>query len=120
MKKIKIKLSPTLGGLASGFINGLLGAGGGMLTVPILKSFDLERKEAHANSVAVIMPLSLFSAILYLVAGKVEVSDVLPFLPWGLLGAVVGTAVLKKISNKWLKILFSAFMIWAGFRLLMR
>ena len=108
------------GGLLTGFINGLLGAGGGMLTVPILEKANLEKKKAHASAVAVIMPLSLFSAILYLVNGNVTVNDALKYVPWGLLGAGVGTFLLKKLPDKWLKRIFAIFMIWAGIRLFMR
>ena len=50
------------GGLAVGLINGLLGAGGGMLAVPILAKAGLSQREAHAGSLAVILPLSLFRA----------------------------------------------------------
>ena len=34
-------LLPLLGGVAVGFLNGLLGAGGGMLTVPLLERSGL-------------------------------------------------------------------------------
>ncbi len=109
------------GGFLIGAVNGLLGAGGGMLAVPLLsKVCGLERQEAHMNSVAVILPITLVSVCIYLFKGSVQVSDALRFVPAGLLGALLGTAVLGKISSKWLKIIFGGFMIWAGIRLVMR
>lgn len=116
VKKIKLGL----GGFASGFINGMLGAGGGMIAVPTLSSQGLDRKKAHANSVAVIMPLSLFSAILYLSSGKVTASDALPYIPLGALGSFLGTIFLAKISNSILKKIFALFVIWAGVRLFLK
>ena len=114
------KFSVLSSGLLTGAVNGLLGAGGGMLAVPILKKQGLKTKQAHASSVAVILPLSAFSAAMYLLNGKVEIFDAVPFVPWGLLGAAVGTFLLKKISNRWLSAIFSALMVWAGIRLLMK
>ena len=107
-------------GILIGMINGLLGAGGGMIAVPILKKSGLEQKEAHANAVAVILPISLISAILYIMNGYVKLSDAYAFLPTGVLGALAGTWALKKISPCWLKRIFGAFMIYAGVRLLMK
>ena len=114
------KLKLGLGGLASGFINGMLGAGGGMIAVPTLSSLGLDRKKAHANSVAVIMPLSLFSAALYIASGKVHIPDALPYIPLGLLGSFLGTIFLPKISNTILKKVFALFVLWAGIRLLIK
>ncbi len=108
------------GGLAVGLINGLLGAGGGMLAVPILAKAGLSQREAHAGSLAVILPLSLFSAGLYLSAGRVAVSDAAVYLPGGLLGAAVGALLLRRIPEKWLRRVFALFMIWAGVRLFLR
>ncbi|MBO5746678.1 MAG: sulfite exporter TauE/SafE family protein [Clostridia bacterium] len=116
----KEKISVFWGGLLTGAVNGLLGAGGGMLAVPILKKQGLKTKQAHASSVAVILPLSAFSAAMYLINGKVGFSDAYAFMPWGLLGAAVGTFLLKKLSNKWLTATFSALMVWAGIRLWMK
>ncbi len=117
MKKYIGKIS---GGFAVGFVNALLGAGGGMLAVPILTKLEKNRKKAHSSSVAVIMPLSVLSAFLYLKSGDVTFGDALPFLPFGLVGAAVGTYLLKKISNKMLCRIFALLMIWAGIRLLLK
>ena len=117
---MKKRLKHLIFGFLIGIINGLLGAGGGMLAVPALKQAGLSQKDAHRNAVAVILPLALLSAVLYIVNGKVSLTDALPYVPWGLLGAVAGTLCLKKISGKWLGILFGGFMIYAGLRMVLR
>lgn len=117
---MKKRLKHLIFGFFIGIINGLLGAGGGMLAVPALKNAGLDQKDAHRNAVAVILPLAVFSAVLYVNGGKVEIGDALPFIPWGLLGAVTGTLCLKKISGKWLGLLFGGFMIYAGVRMMLR
>lgn len=117
---MKKKLLTIVSGFIIGVINGLLGAGGGMLAVPALKKAGLDQKDAHRNAVAVILPLTVFSAILYAIEGRFAFGDGLIFIPGGLLGAAAGTVLLKKISSKWLCILFGAFMIYAGVRLLLK
>ena len=98
-------------GLAVGLVNGLFGAGGGMIAVPLLQKLGLERKQAHANAVAV---------ALYLMKGYVSLPDSLIFIPGGIAGSLLGTLIMKKISPKWLKRIFGGFMIYAGVRLLCR
>lgn len=107
-------------GIGVGFVNALLGAGGGMLAVPALKGFGMKQREAHVNSVAVIMPLSLMSSFMYLKAGNVGFSDALPYVLPGILGAAAGSVIIKHISNGALNKIFALFMIWAGIRLLLK
>lgn len=116
----KSKLMTVLAGLGIGFVNGLLGAGGGMIAVPILKKMGLSQKEAHSGAVAVILPICVLSAALYILRGYVNLSDAVIYMPTGLLGAVLGTYCLKKISPLWLKRIFGAFMVYAGIRLLLK
>lgn len=120
--KNKKKFNLTFGALAllTGFINGLLGAGGGMVTVPLLKKTGLDQKSAQQNAIAVILPITLLSAIIYLLKGYVSVGEPIPYIPGGLLGAFIGTWLLKKISNKILRYIFAAFMLYAGIRLLLK
>lgn len=103
-------------GALIGAVNGLLGAGGGMLTVPILKKMGMPQKAAHKNAVAVILPITAISATLYLFSGRVRLLDAVPFIPLGLVGAALGTFIIKKISPTLLKKIFALFMIWAGVR----
>ena len=115
-KNLKLALS----GVAVGAVNGMFGAGGGMLTVPLLKKSGLSQREAHANAVAVILPVSVLSTVFYVVRGSVNIADSLPFIPTGLLGAYIGTVIIKRISPVWLKRIFGGFMIYAGARLLFK
>ena len=103
LNKIKDSLKNGVQGIAVGLVNGVFGAGGGMLAVPLLKKSGLDQKSAHANAVAVILPITVISAILYIVKGKVALSDSFTYIPTGLIGAVIATFALKKISNKWLR-----------------
>ncbi len=120
LKNIKKYIKPCTFGVAVGLVNGVFGAGGGMLAVPLLKAGGLDQKQAHANAVAVILPITVISAVLYLLKGTVNIKDSLMFLPTGLVGSVLATFVLKNISSVWLKRIFGGFMIYAGARLLLK
>ena len=104
----------------AGLVNGLLGAGGGMLIVPILKKCGINQRSTHATSVCIILPMCLLSAVIYLINGKVTVSDALPYLPFSILGASIGALILSKISQNVLRKLFGIFMLWAAVQLLLR
>ena len=102
----------------AGIINGLLGAGGGMLIVPSLISSGFSRKKAHANSVCIIFCICLVSTFVYLRSGSVSIADSFPYLIWGILGSFIGSILLQKINQNVLRKLFGCFSIWAAYRLL--
>lgn len=114
------KIWPLIFGGLIGLVNGLFGAGGGMVAVPLLKRMGFSQTDAHANAVAVILPITVVSAILYIIRDYVEISDALIYIPTGVIGSVLGTLILKKISPFYLKKIFGFFMIYAGIRLLVR
>lgn len=116
MQKAKIFFS----GILIGLINALFGAGGGMIAVPVLKSLGLEQKQAQATAISIILPLSLISTAVYLYRGYFEISQAFWYIPFGLVGAIVGTKLMKKAPNKMLKNIFCVFMIWAGVRMIFK
>jgi uncharacterized membrane protein YfcA len=116
----EIKKGFAAAGLLIGIVNALFGAGGGIVAVPILKKYGLEKKEAHANAVAVILPITVLSAVIYLFKGHVEISKALPYIPAGIAGSLLGTYFLKKISPIWLRRIFGGFIVYAGIRLILR
>ena len=74
MKEKTKKIILYAGGFLIGIINGLLGAGGGMLAVPLLSKFGgMDQRTAQANSVAVILPLTVFSAVMYILRDSVNI-----------------------------------------------
>ena len=101
-----------------GLCNALFGAGGGLLAVPYFRRQGMAQKDAQALSLAVTLPLSAFSAAVYLTRGYVTLSDALRFWPAGLLGAALGALLLPNCSNRGLQALFSLLMLWCGVRLL--
>lgn len=118
--KLKTNILPAILGVGIGLVNGILGAGGGMLAVPLLKKMGFAQKTAHTNAIAIILPITIVSAIVYLFKDLVTFKDAAIYMPTGVLGAVIGTYLLKKISPLWLKRIFGALMIYAGIRLLLR
>ena len=113
------KYGPWLSGAAAGIVNGLFGAGGGMVLLPMLsRTTDLEDKEVFANCVAIILPLSLVSAAVYLLRGGSFLLESVPYLIGGALGGVIAGLALKKVSALWLHRLLGVFILWGGIRLL--
>ena len=106
--------------LLTGIINSAIGSGGGMISVPVMKKYGLKQKQAQATTLAVILPLTVVSAVLYAVRGEYSPSEALNYIPFGVLGAVVGVRLTEKVKNKTLKIIFALFMIWSGIRMTFR
>jgi len=108
-----------LGGFIAGIVNGLLGAGGGLVVVPMLEKSGLDSVKSHATSVAVIFPICILSAALYLIRGSVSLDQALPYLPWMLGGSVLGAWALPKFNKTLLRRIFGGFILWAAVRMLM-
>ena len=107
-------------GFLIGLINSLLGACGGILTVAALKKEGLEQRKAHANAVAIILPITIISSCYYLMNDYVELGQTLIYLPGGFFGAIAGGFLLPKIPQKILKRVFAVLVIWAGIRMIIR
>ena len=99
-------------GILIGLLNGLFGAGGGIVAVT--------DKSSHATAVAVMIFLSAVSGFLYWYNGYVSFADVLPYLPGGIAGSVFGGWLLPKIPDFWLKKVFSLFILYAAVRLFLK
>lgn len=117
---MKNKLGKFLGGIVIGTLNGMFGAGGGIVAVPLLRKSGKDDKNAHASSIAIILPISVVSLTMYIINGRVHINDGLPYILPGVVGAALGTFALSKISKKWLHRVFGALIIYAGIRLILR
>ena len=118
-KKRLIKIAkPAMIGFLAGTLNGLLGAGGGIIVVPLLQKAGLTPDKSHATSIAIILPLCIMSATLYLIAGKVQLGDSYAYLPGGLIGACFGAWLLTKVPANLLRRLFALVMIYSAIKIL--
>ena len=109
-----------LAGAAAGVVNGFFGGGGGQVLVPMLAGkCALEQRKSFATSVAVIAPLCALSAAIYWWRGQLDWALALPYLAGGLIGGFFGGKLYGKISTKFLKWLFAAFLFYAGVKYLL-
>lgn len=105
-------------GAAVGLATSLLGGGGGMIAVPLLKALSLKERVAHATAILVILPVSFLSFILYAFRGYADFSIVIPTAIGVSIGGVLGAKLLNKLSGKTVEIIFSVLQVLAGFWLL--
>jgi hypothetical protein len=119
LKNEKIKL--TITGLLAGFINGLLGSGGGVLVVLYLTIIaGIAQKKSQATAIAVILPLTILSSVIYAKDGYVDWPVLWKVALGGIAGAIFGACLLNKIKGKFSKKLFAIFLFLAGLRMLFK
>ena len=74
-KHLRLPLSSAL----AGAVNGLFGGGGGMVLLPLL-SRDLEGHALFANSLAVMLPLSVVNLGVTALSEPLPVAEALPYV----------------------------------------
>ena len=103
-------------GLAAGAVNGLFGAGGGMVLVPLLGWLTkMEDDEIFASSLSIILPICIVSLVS---SQSIAWHEALPWLPGAALGGLLAGLWGKKIPVKWLHRGLGIFIVWGGLRYL--
>ena len=118
MSKEKTKWKSVWSGVAVGTANGLFGGGGGMLAVPLLRRLGYSTKGAHATAILVILPVCVFSFIVYLVQGFAQASVLVPTAIGVTVGGWLGAYFLDKLPIKIVKIIFIILQLGAGIYML--
>ena len=101
-------------GAAVGGANGLFGGGGGMLAVPLLQKTGLSVQKSHATAILVILPVSLFSFLLYALNGFYDFSVLIPTALGVTFGGLIGAKLLKLLPMKIISIVFAFLQAFAG------
>ena len=118
-KKAKDTIFRIVASLIVGFINGFFGGGGGLVCVPTLeKVYKLETKKAHATAIAVMLPLSIISSIIYIFNNKFNISISTTVTCGVLVGGFIGAIFLKKFNSCVIKWIFIVILFSAGVRML--
>ena len=107
-------------GLICGLLNGMFGSGGGVAAVPMLEGSGLEAKKSHATSVALRFVLSIATTISYLMGDRLNFGMALQYIPYGIMGAVIGAVLLKKTPNSLLRRIFGVIILVAAVRILVK
>ena len=104
-------------GAMAGLANGIFGSGGGLFLVPLFTNWlHIEQRKSFATSVAVILPLSIVSAVTYYFRGTLEVMTALPYLAGGIAGGIISGKAFKKIPLTFLRKAFGILIIYGGVR----
>ena len=106
-------------GLCAGAVNGLFGAGGGMVLVPLLSLLtDLKEDEIFPASIVIILPICLVSLTVTAFTLGLELAGVLPYLLGGAVGGVAAGLWGRRIPVKWLHRMLGILILWGGIRYL--
>ena len=106
-------------GLCAGAVNGLFGAGGGMVLVPMLTGFTpLEEREVFPSSVSIILPICIVSLSISLRTTAVDWMQAVPYLIGSALGGVAAGIWGRKIPTLWLHRTLGILILWGGIRYL--
>lgn len=108
-------------GIVGGLICGLFSAGGGMVVLPACVYFlGLDEKRARSTTIFSILFMVVTAALFYYKDNFLNWRLGLKCAIGGIIGSLIGSILLKKISNKYLKIIFVIFLFYAAGNILLK
>lgn len=106
-------------GLVGGFLSGLFGVGGGLIMVPLLMWLaKVDQRKASATSLVAIIPAAVTGSIGYAMGGRIDPLVAAILALGAVIGAPVGTWLLRTLSLDWLRWLLVAMIVLAAIRML--
>ena len=107
-----------IAGAAAGVVNGLFGAGGGMILVPLLtKLTSLDEREIFPASISIILPMCVVTLAIQSGNG-LPWDAALPYLIGSAAGGVLAGLWGRKIPTVWLHRALGVLILWGGWRYL--
>ena len=116
--------------IISGVLNGFAGTGGGIILYFVLRY--LNRRDGNPNNLqepdmknimatilSAVIPMSVVSAVVYMIKGKIIYGELLKYFPAALIGGIIGALLLDKLKFKIVKKIFAGMIIYAGVRMIM-
>ena len=114
-----MKLKKIIIGLSAGFITGFFSTGGGMLLLPALIYIEkMDEKKARATTIFSVLPMVIVASILYYKDNSFDFVIGIKCAVGGIIGGLLGTKLLKKMSNKILKIIYIIFLFYASYKMI--
>lgn len=116
---MKRNLGLPLAGIAAGAVNGLFGAGGGMVLVPLLTYLTpIEEDQVFPSSVTIILPICLISLAFTIGQADIPWQTTAFYLLGSIAGGVLAGILAKKIPTLWLHRILGLLILWGGIRYL--
>lgn len=106
-------------GIIAGFISGFFAAGGGMIVVPaFVHIFKLDEAQARATCIFAILPMVITSGLFYYNNNYIDWNIGIKCAIGGIIGGFIGSKLLKKLSDKILKIIFIIFLVYVSIKMI--
>ncbi len=105
-------------GICAGAANGLFGAGGGMVLVPLLTLTDLDEESVFPASVSIILPICLVSLAITFRFDGFPWDIATPYLSASIAGGIAAGVFGRKIPTLWLHRILGILILWGGVRYL--
>jgi uncharacterized protein len=107
-------------GLATGFLSGLMGVGGGIIAVPAMVAFlHVTQHKAHGTSLAMMVLTASASAIAYSTRGQVDVGLSITLAVGTVVGAYLGARVMSRVPAHQLRLIFGIFILLVGLKMIL-
>ncbi len=107
-------------GVVGGLLSGLFGVGGGILMVPLLIGLaHMDQRRAAATSLVAILPTAVVGSVTYGLNGQVDLVAGLLVALGGVVGAKVGTLLLRRLPLGWLRWMFVALLVVVAVQLVL-
>lgn len=118
MNKRKL-MGLAVAGAGAGIVNGLFGAGGGMILVPLLHLLtDLEDRDIFSLSIVIILPICLVSLTATALHHPLPLADAFPYLIGSGIGGWLAARYGQRIPALWLHRGLGILILWGGIRYL--
>ena len=106
-------------GVCAGALNGLFGAGGGMVLVPMMRTLtDTDEETLFPCSVVILLPICIVS-LLFATGWEIfSFRQALPYLVGSALGGIGAGLWGKHIPTRWLHRGLGCLIVWGGIRYL--
>lgn len=106
-------------GACAGAVNGLFGAGGGMILVPLLSLLtNLKERQIFGVSIAIILPICIVSLTATAMSVNLPWAASLPYLAGSTIGGYLAARYGEKIPTLWLHRGLGVLILWGGVRYL--
>ena len=108
-----------IAGTVAGVVNGLFGAGGGMILIPLLTMLtDLSDDEIFSSSLAIMLPICVISLGVSFFSQSIPIMEALPYLIGSAAGGDASAHWGRRIPTIWLHRLLGILILWGGIRYL--